>query len=431
MKYYLLLVAIIWNIHTSCFAQKKQNISIDLQSTVELDHISYFQKTANKINTRNEGTLVLKGTINFDEEASFKTVIESRKDLQDDYRDRLAYVREAYFHFVDRKIDIKVGKQIVNWGTADMYNPNNNINPIDYTDFFELEDNQLGVWLISAKRFHKDNKFTEILVSPALPTLAVPNPDSRWVLGLPQQMLNPLDVEKMLPIIYGYDNLQPRYKDVGFMAAFRNGISANNWDISKSILVGANYTPAFANTVKGIDTTGVQVRLAPIYQRLYALGFDFATTFKYFGLRGELALKGLSEPNSKQGLATLYYEYTIGIDRTFSQLIFNKNVMVILQWVRQRILREQTPMANNIRFFLQKSLLLRTELAINYYSSFAIQTLYTLDAKNVYIRPSLKYRILDGLTVIAQADLLFGKSNGFLGQYLGNDRWQVRLSYDF
>ena len=161
------------------------------------------------------------------------------------------------------------------------------------------------------------------------------------------------------------------------------------------------------------------------------MGFDFATTFKYFGLRGELALKGLSEPNSKSGLATLYYEYTIGIDRTFSQLVFDKNVLVILQWVRQRILREQTPMDNNIRFFLQKSLLLRTELAINYYSSFTIQTLYTLDAQNVYIRPSLKYRILDGLTIVAQADILFGKPNGFLGQFLGNDRWGVSLKYDF
>ena len=431
MRKPFLLVAIYWCIAISCLAQKEQKISIDLQGSVELDHISFFQEVAHKINARNEGTFVLKGNITFDEEVSFKTAIESRKDLQDPFRDRIAYVREAYFHFVDKKIDVKAGKQIVNWGTADIYNPNNNINPIDYTDFLELEDNQLGVWMISAKRFHKDNKFTELFVSPVLPALAVPNPVSRWVVGLPKQMPNPLEPEKLLPIVYSYGNLQPRFEDVGLMAGIRNGISANNWDISKSILVGANYTPSFSSSVADIDESGIQVVLEPIYQRLYALGFDFATTFKYFGLRGELALKGLSEPNSKSGLATLYYEYTIGIDRTFSQLVFDKNVLVILQWVRQRILREQTPMDNNIRFFLQKSLLLRTELAINYYSSFTIQTLYTLDAQNVYIRPSLKYRILDGLTIVAQADILFGKPNGFLGQFLGNDRWQVSLKYDF
>ena len=431
MRYYLLLVAISWCIITTGFSQKKQKISIDLQGTLELNYINYFHKKANKINSRQEGTFVLQSTIRFDDEATFKTVIESRKDLQDNYRDRLGYVREAYFHFVDRKMDIKIGKQIVNWGTADMYNPNNNINPIDYTDFFELENNQLGVWMVSAKRFHKHNKFTEVLVNPALPRLAVPNFDSRWVLGLPQQMPNPLDVEKMLPILYSYDKLQPSYRDVGFMIGVRNGIAANNWDISKSILIGANYTPSFSNSLIGIDTSGVQVSLQPVYQRLYALGFDFATTFKNFGLRGELALKGLSEPNSKQGLATLYYEYTIGIDRTFNQLLFDKNVMVLLQWVRQQILRTQEPMENDIRFFLQKALLLRTELAISYYSSFAIQTLYTLDAQNVYIRPSLKYRILNGLTITTLADLLFGKSNGFLGQYLENDRWQIRLTYDF
>jgi len=420
-----------WLIIGSCFAQKKEKISIDLQGALELDHISYFREIANKINTRNEGTLVVKGIVNFDEEATFKTVIESRKDLQDPFRDRLGYVREAYFHFVDRKMDVRAGKQIVNWGTADMYNPNNNINPIDYTDFFELDDNQLGVWMFSAKRFHKDNKYTEVLISPALPTLAVPNPDSRWVLGLPREMPNPLEVEKMLPIVYGYEDLQPDYKDVGLMFGLRNGISANNWDISKSILVGTNYTPSFANSVQGIDSSGVQIRLRPVYQRLYALGFDFATTRKSLGIRGELALKGLSEPNSKKGIATIYYEYTIGIDRTFSQLLFDKNVLVILQWVRQRVLREQQPVDNNIRFFLQNALLLRTEWQFNYYSGFTLQTLYTLDAQNIYLRPSLKYRVLDGLTVTAQADVLFGQPNGFLGQYLGNDRWQVSLKYDF
>ena len=102
-----------------------------------------------------------------------------------------------------------------------------------------------------------------------------------------------------------------------------------------------------------------------------------------------------------------------------------------MQWIQQIDVENKRLTSDNIRFFLQRTINLRTELAINYFSSFTIQTLYTLDAKNLYIRPSLKYRILNGLTVIAQSDLFFGQPSGFLGKYIDNDRFQLRVTYDF
>lgn len=410
--------------------QTTQKINFDIQGTVELDHISYIKKEQGKINSRNEGTLTLKGNIDFNEKIVFKSVFEARKDLQDNYRDRL-YLREAYFTFSSEKADLKIGKQIINWGTADIYNPTDNINPVDYSDFFDFEDNKLGVWMANLKYFYDDNHFTELIISPSLPALAVPNPDSRWVLRLPKSMPNPLMPSTLKNIQYHYEGLRPNFQDAGLLLGIKNGVTVNGWDFSQSFLAGMNYLPDFTSSLVGIKETHVEVALAPSFERLYVLGLDFAKAFKKFGLRGEFALKGLSRPQAKGQLAAAYYEYIIGIDHTFSQLLFQKNVLVILQWIQQ-IDMENKPIANdNIRFFLQKAINLRTELAINYFSSFTIQTLYTLDAKNLYIRPSLKYRILDGLTVIAQADLLFGKPTGFLGQYINNDRFQLRVTYDF
>ncbi len=432
MRHYYLIYLSFFGILLQSWGQERSKIEFDLQGKAKVEYSSYFKELPEKINERKEGTLFLTGTLRFDEEATFKTVVINRKDFADDYRDRLFYVREAYFHFVDRKMDVQFGKQIVNWGTADIYNPTNNINPLDYTDFFDLEDNQLGVWMARAKRFHSDNKFTEILISPHFPDLAFPNPLSRWVVGLPTAMPDPLDPARMSSIQYNYENLQPTYKDVGWMLGIRNGLSASNWDFSKSLLITANYLPSFQNEIKGIDTTGIQIALQPLHQRLYVLGFDVATTFKQLGIRGELALKGLSKAQNKWSFETLYYEYTLGIDRTFSQLVFDKNVMVILQWVHQIILRNEQPVADNdIRFFLRRALLLRTELAFNYYSNFTLQALYTLDTQNLYFQPSLKYRVLDGLSLVAQADLFLGKPEGFLGQYLENDRWRVSVVYEF
>ena len=415
------------------FGQDKETrkINVDIKSSVELNNMAYFKKEAHKINSRNEGTLNLKGTVEFDKESSFKMEMVSRKDLQDHFRNRLLYLREAYFLFVNQKIDVRLGKQLATWGTADIYSPTNNLNPVDYSDFFDLENNQLGVWMVRAKRFHGNHAYTEVLISPSLPTIAVPNPNSRWVIGLPRAMPHPSETNILLPINYAYADIHPNYRDIGFMMGCRNGITLGQWDLSQSALIGPNFSPTFTESINSIDASGVNVELKPNYQRQYVFGLDFATAFKYLGLRGEMALKGLSEPNSKHGLSTLYYEYTIGVDRTFSRLVFNKNVQTIFQWVQQIVLKDEEAVEGNIRFFLQKAIIFRTELALNYFSSFTIQSLYTLDAKNWYIQPSLKYRILDGLTLMTSADIVFGKTNGFLGQYINNDRFQLKIMYDF
>ncbi|MEM6318522.1 MAG: hypothetical protein AAF960_12695 [Bacteroidota bacterium] len=166
-------------------------------------------------------------------------------------------------------------------------------------------------------------------------------------------------------------------------------------------------------------------------QRQYMLGVDFATILKNTGFRVEIAWKGLSGPIENEGLEASYLEYTLGFDRTFSRLLFNKNVTIFGQWVHQIIFKDERIGDNNIRFFLRRALILRTELALSYFSSFNIQALHTLDHKNWYLQPSLRYRFLDGFTFMAQTDILFGKADGFLGQFVGNDRVQVRLIHDF
>lgn len=433
MRKLLLFICYFISGATFLFGQNKeaQKINFDIQGSVELNYMAYFNKEAQKINSRNEGTLNLKGILEFDEEAAFKIEIESRKDLQDNFRNRLLYVREAYFLFVDKKIDVRIGKQLANWGTADIYSPTNNLNPVDYSDFFDLEDNQLGVWMIRAKHYHSNHFYTEALISPFLPKTAVPNPNSRWVVGLPTEMPHPSQTNVFIPINYEYADLYPDFNDIGLMMGLRNGITFGQWDISQSLLVGPNFSPTFTDSLNSFDVSEIIVDLKPNYQRQYVVGLDFATAFKHLGLRGEMALKGLSEPNSKKGLATLYYEYTIGVDHTFSRLLFNKNVTTILQWVQQIVIKDEQPMEGNIRFFLRRAIALRTDLAINYFSSVTIQTLYTLDARNWYVQSSLKYRVLDGLTVKASTDIVFGKANGFLGQYINNDRFQLKLIYDF
>ena len=59
------------------------------------------------------------------------------------YRPELALsafeLNEAYFDAYLEKVDLRVGRQVINWGTADGINPTNEINPKDYTTLSEFE----------------------------------------------------------------------------------------------------------------------------------------------------------------------------------------------------------------------------------------------------------------------------------------------------
>jgi len=269
MRNYLLPLVLLLGVPLFLVAQEESTdkINVSIQGAIEYEHISYFKRLSDKINHRNEGTFNLKGLIEFDEEASFEIEIDSREDLQDDFRRRLLYVREAYFHFVDRRWDVKAGKQIISWGAADIYSPINGINPIDYTDFLDLSDNQLGVWAARGKRFHTHRFSTEVLISPFLPTIAVPNPNARWVVGLPTMMPHPVEVGRLLPIQYQYINLEPGYRDIGIMVGFRNSITLGQWDIAQSFLLNHNSAPDFTVNLERFSETAAHFNLDPIYQR--------------------------------------------------------------------------------------------------------------------------------------------------------------------
>jgi hypothetical protein len=61
----------------------------------------------------------------------------------DDLRRNYFNFTEAFLDVYFSDFDLRLGKQIITWGKADVYNPTNNVNPTDYTDL--LDDEYIGV----------------------------------------------------------------------------------------------------------------------------------------------------------------------------------------------------------------------------------------------------------------------------------------------
>ncbi len=58
-------------------------------------------------------------------------------------------LKEATISGRQGPLEITLGKQIYAWGTADAFNPTDNINPYDYLDV--LDNEKMGVWSASAR----------------------------------------------------------------------------------------------------------------------------------------------------------------------------------------------------------------------------------------------------------------------------------------
>ncbi len=88
-----------------------------------------------------------------------------------DGEDELSFgIKEGYFDVYFDTVDLRVGKQLVNWGSAFKLNPTDKINPIDLTAA-DPTDAQLGVLAVKADYYYDYNTIlTGIIVGDFVPT---------------------------------------------------------------------------------------------------------------------------------------------------------------------------------------------------------------------------------------------------------------------
>lgn len=281
-------------------------------------------------------------------------------------------------------LDIKIGRQIVQWGTADKFNPTNNINPDDLEDrplFTEPIANQMVV--VDYAPLQDKLWFQGVYVPMFFPALLPPSASAAlkdpqtpvpWArdsdsvrLGNLQDLLV-LD-PSLVPTVTGHVR-QPSRRFTSGQSAVKIGTSLGEIDMSLSYYNGRHDIP----TPVDVRSTVKDPQLEPndvaeccyesdvtlIYPRMQVVGFDFAAELPFLrnmGIWGEGALffpqaqelaiqfpipvdvtTGINDDdmtNPVSGMrgptirSTPYLKATAGIDYTFG-----KHVYVQAQYLR-------------------------------------------------------------------------------------------------
>jgi hypothetical protein len=393
---------------------------------VELDHFSFLKEKSGLINHRNQSTALLNIESQFNNSYAFFSSVEFRNDLSDSRRNR-AYLKEAYIDIFSQKIDLRTGKQVIPWGKADGFNPTDNLNPTDYSDILDTEDETLGILAANIKLYLGDWQIQGVF-SPAFQASILPGSGSRWQQDYPSFVIyNGVD----LPARFHWredDIPGNKFRDSQF--AFKISKTAGNVDFSFSYYSGLNDIPDIGNGIESVMNDTVNIAISQNYYRRQVTGADFSCISGKYVFKGEGALfipDGINTDDSP------YFQYVLGFDRIFGNIAGNKSLFVTVQWIHELKNKNAEYDGKDFNHLFQKNLMSRIEMELNRDMKLSLQLIYAFKYEDFYIKPEFKYNISDGLNLNLSMDIAGGNKNknGFFASYADNDRIQIKLKYNF
>lgn len=340
-------------------------------------------------------------------------------------------IREAYVNAYLGPVDLRLGKQIVVWGRADILNPTNNITPNDLRIRSPIEDDRrLGN--VGARGFLRVAPFR--LEGVWMP-FYVPS-------ELPQVFL-PQFVSFGSPIYP-----QPRVRDG--LAAARLHLELPSIEMSVSYLVGAAPLPGLTLTSLTFDVENPSVVVARTAYRHQVVGFDFSTAIgDWIALRGEAAYRRPFDHANKIEAARPDLQYALGADHNFGQVsvIVQYLGRYVFDWRKEagpaselnpdvlrmtpeegRSYREQFTSAINSQLANLNQILFSQTAQVQHLASARVEWLtlhdtlslsmiglYNVTTREWMAAPKLGYRLSDTMTAYLGAEVLTGPKGTLFG----------------
>lgn len=314
---------------------------------------------------------------------------------------------EAFFEFspfISENLDVKIGKQRIVWGTADLLNPTDNLNPDDLTDMLNFGA-KIPSWALKAGYYLGDNTITGIWIPFFEPALFSRGGTVSSFGRLPGRVEEPVKSLK------------------NGMFGLKFSGAAFNIDYSMSYF-------------KGFDAVPMPVRIDPLvgmvmgFPEIQVLGFDLAGEFRSVGFWGEMALFFPEE--IKIGLTVFlsdqpYLKYTIGLDYTFKNRVYLE-----AQYVHGFLTeRGRGNLSSFIMVALERKFL-NDDLTLSMSGGMSVKSWDKInDTFGTLFSEEISYRPYDNLELSLSLYLFGGKSETLLGNMKDLDQIVFEIKRSF
>lgn len=198
-------------------------------------------------------------------------------------------IREMYvelYEFLFKKLDVKIGRQRITWGTADKLNPTDNLNPYDLEDILDF-GRYNGSEAINLNYYlNTDFSLQAVYIAFFKP--------ANMPIGIFANALNPTMELPQGMVLSGYSDslLMPKY-NLGESAVAGGKFKGmvKGIDFSLSYVWGRDGLPlSTKNTFIPVDTHGgININSQLSFTRTHIIGADLATSIAGIGFWAEAA----------------------------------------------------------------------------------------------------------------------------------------------
>ena len=412
------------------------SLKIETGGRVRVEHHSYFTDLGeDKINGRNSLDLALRA------KASLKSVVTEgrflvRYDYNDPTRNRVD-AEEAYIQFGLGVLTLRAGKTMVSWGTANLRNPTDVLNPVDYRD--PLEDEKLGLWMLRAKLVlgpvlldgyclpvHQPHMipFYDRVGADGLPTSA-----SRWVPDVDER-----DLPDERGVRYGFDEELPRLGPPRHLqGALRLAASVLEADLS----IGYAYLFDRMPTVN-VDVApappSVDVTLRRSYDRIHAITADLERTFGGFRVAAEgLVVMTEDLDDREEQLENPFATVVLGVDYLTPDFFTDHKMQFFLDFTYTHMLVGELEGAlADLRHPLPLALLSRVSYEWGQDFKIDLNFISALHRFDILVYPEVEYIVMDNVSVQLRGMFLFGdEDEGYFGPNRENSRVMANVEVRF
>ena len=323
-----------------------------------------------------------------------------------------AFLREAYFDYAGKYLEVKAGRQIITWGVADGLRLTDLISPMDYTEFManDYDDIRVPVNAINLK-YPGESFSAELVFVPVPEYFVMPSgEDNPWTMPVPAGVSMDLS---------GTPEKRLKNSEVGGRLRF----FLENLDFSLTALRTFNKSPI---TVAGFDPVAKSAVIKGVYEPMNVVGGDVSIPAGELVIRGEVAAyfgEPIALKNSMDYWHRSSFNALIGID-----WYAGDNWTIMAQYMHKAIMDYQSVLGTEqntsmITARISKELLNNT-LKLSVYGMFDV------DNVGFYVRPAADYLLNDQITISLGADLLGGR-RGTFKTYRKNTQMWVKGKFYF
>ncbi len=345
----------------------------------------------------------------FQDDDNALTAEVARDVLQDDRERRPhASFEEAYIAWRFGDFDVRAGQIIFAWGSADLSNPTDVVNPIDFTDILDSE--KIGVPAL------------ELAWSPGpivLEAIVVP-----WF--APTRQARQAKRFSFIPIdfpitIIGADEPANVAQNVQFGGRITTTVAGI--DLAASFFDGYNDIPSTRLLIQG-----GQLVIEPVFDRVRMAGVDFATTWRSFQFHGEAAYIQTEGDRDDD-----FLQYVIGAETTLNDVILEHDLRIIIEYIGEAVLLENEQNAGGgLGRAFSSTFAGRLTYELSAFVRFEAVGAIILDGPdNGFLELTFEWDATDNLTLTLGYDLIAGNEDSFFGQFKDEDRVFGKVRFSF